>query len=247
MKKKQKSKRPPIRPGRKHQDRFARAGAAREERSDLSRVLALSDGVFSIVITLLIFEVKVPTAPDASHHFTQVELLRALGGSVPKLISYVATFLVIGIYWTGHQGVFKHIVHFDRGLLWLNNLFLMCVCFMPFPTALLGSYWDTQVGVVTYGLSLCLTGASLALLWRYATHGHRLVAPSLGADVIALGHKRILMAPLAALISILVSSVNLQLSLAVYALAGIAYLIPSRLDKHTYERHAPGDGITDVG
>ncbi len=215
--------------------RFQHAQSGLEAKADLSRILALSDGVFAIVITLLIFEIKVPTSADPSHRLTQPELVNGLLATAPKLISYVATFFIIGIYWTGHHGLFKHVMLYDRKLLWLNNLFLMCVCFMPFPTALLGTYWDTQIGVVMYGLSLCLCGGALDLLWHHATKNHRLVSKNLSRDVIDLGHKRILMAPAAALGSMALSLVSPKLSLIVYVLAAVAYLRPSRLDKHTYQ------------
>lgn len=198
---------------------------------DLSRMLALSDGVFSIVITLLIFDIKTPVPPLGSS-FGDAELVSALLALSPKFLTYIGTFLVIGVYWVGHQAVMRHVLSYDRAFVWLNILFLMCVCLMPFPTSLLGSYWKSQVAVVIYGSSLVLTGGALSLLWWYATSHHRLVAPTLDQKVIALGYQRLLMAPLAAMISILVSPLSVKLSLGIYLLAGAAYFLPSRIDRH---------------
>ena len=224
--------------GKVHKEKSPKNSApSLSERADLSRILALSDGVFAIVITLLVFELKVPMATSTGEPLTQRELISQLIDLTPKLASFAATFIVIGVYWTGHHGVFKHIIHYDRGLLWMNNLFLMCVSFMPFPTALLGTYWYTQVGVTVYGLSLFFSGASLALLWRYATNNRRLVEPNLENRIINLGHQRILIAPIAAMMSILVSTVSPIYSLWVYLFAGFAYLIPSRLDPHSYSKN----------
>ncbi|MFN8388717.1 MAG: TMEM175 family protein [Bdellovibrionota bacterium] len=201
---------------------------------DLSRLHSLSDGVFAIVITLLIFDIKVPL-PTNGDLFSEQQLAQALIALAPKFLSYMATFIVIGVYWTGYQAVLRHVLYYDRAFLWINIVFLMCVCIMPFPTSLLGSYWRLKVAVAAYGLSLIATGGSLALLWRYASHNHRLVPKSLDRKVIELGHQRILMAPLAGMLSILVSPVSVKLSLWIYVLAGAAYFFPSRIDRKLSE------------
>ncbi|MBP9837766.1 MAG: DUF1211 domain-containing protein [Proteobacteria bacterium] len=201
------------------------------EKLNLNRILALSDGVFSIVITLLIFEVRLPSSVDTNIRIGDMELVQNIIQITPKLFSYIATFILIGIYWTGHHGIFKHIVKHNRGLIWLNNFFLMCVCFMPFPTYILGNYYYLQTAVILYGSCLILTGSSLYLLWSYATTNRRLVESKLPDSIITIGKQRIMMAPLVGLFSILISFYSPQLSLWFYVAGLILYLMPSRIDK----------------
>jgi uncharacterized membrane protein len=64
--------------------------------------------------------------------------------------------MVILMYWMAHHSTFRVIRRYDRGLIWLNSLFLMCIAFLPFPTSLLGEYGNHQLAVVTYAGSLAL-------------------------------------------------------------------------------------------
>src|SRR5215472_5717262 len=114
-----------------------------------------------------------PNAPDT-------ELTRRLIEMTPKLFSYVISFAVVGIYWVGHHNLFHFIIRADRTLLWLNNLFLLCVGFIPFPAALLGAYGTRRVAIIVYGMSLVFTGVTLVLIWLYATRNRRLVDHELG-------------------------------------------------------------------
>lgn len=193
----------------------------------LARIAALSDGVFSIVITLLVFDLKLPAT------VTVETLNRDVAALLPKFAAYVLTFFIIGIYWIGHHGVMRHIVRYDRAYLWKNIVFLLFVAFLPFPTSLLGSFPAMQLSSVMYGLTLIGSGLALRGLWRDATESHRLVDPGLDARIIALAHQRILLAPLAAFVSIVVSFVSVKASVAIYLIAGVAYFFPSRLDRHS--------------
>jgi uncharacterized membrane protein len=107
------------------------------------RIIALSDGVFAIVITLLVLEIKVPEVANS-------ELSAAIVEIIPKILSHVISFVVLGIYWIGHHNMFMHIKRHDRILLWLNILFLLCVASMPFPTGLIVQYIDQQLAIVVY-------------------------------------------------------------------------------------------------
>ena len=107
-----------------------------------SRIEAFSDGVFAIVITLLVIDLKVPQiAGDIS-----VELGSRLFDLWPKLLSYLLSFVIVGVYWVAHHHVFHYICRVDRIALWLNLFFLMSVAFVPFPTALLGEYGSYRPG-----------------------------------------------------------------------------------------------------
>lgn len=83
-----------------------------------NRIETLSDGVFAIVITLLILEIRVLEIPEA---LIETQLLHKLLELWPKYLSYVTSFLVIGIYWVAHHNVFHYVKRSDRVLPWLNN------------------------------------------------------------------------------------------------------------------------------
>jgi uncharacterized membrane protein len=95
-------------------------------------VLALSDGVFAVVITLLVLEIHVPELTQGQ------SLAEALREVRPSFNAFVVTFILTGMYWVGHRDLFALIRRTDRGLVWLNILYLLPVCLLPFGASLLG-------------------------------------------------------------------------------------------------------------
>lgn len=130
-----------------------------------TRIQAFSDGVFAIVITLLIIDLKIPQLAGES--------AGELGGRLfelwPKLLSYVLSFVIVGVYWVMHHHIFHYIQRTDRIALWLNIFFLMSVAFVPFPTALLGEYGSNQLVVIIYGVNV-MVSRLLLLVCGYMPH-----------------------------------------------------------------------------
>ena len=127
-----------------------------------NRVEALSDGVFAIVITLLILDIRVP---DVEYN----QLLSSLIAVLPRIFAYIISFGVIGVYWLAHHQSLQLIGKLNGFLIWLNFLYLLAVSFMPFPTALLGRYPMQPIPIVIYGLNLIVantTGLALTLYLR---------------------------------------------------------------------------------
>lgn len=134
--------------------------AQRADRDDNSRVLALSDGVFAIALTILVLGIGVPKG------------VPSVSGAVldlwPKLLSYAISFVVIAIFWMAHHRVFRDLTGHDGALLWLNVVFLLLIGFLPFPVALLGEYGDQAFAVIFYDLSMIVTSLTLLGLSLYA-------------------------------------------------------------------------------
>ena len=151
----------------------ARSGESEAGR-ELDRVVNFSDGVFAIVITLLVLDIRVPDIPEG---LISQELPSRILDLEPKFLSYVISFLVIAIYWQAHHRVFRPIRSYDSTLLWLNVLFLMAISFLPFPTSLLGEYGEEQLSVVIYATTAAVASLLLVSISWYATSEHRLVAP----------------------------------------------------------------------
>ena len=129
-----------------------------------SRLEAFSDGVFAIVITLLVLDIRFPEV-DYSQFW------ETLNSIVPRILAYVMSFGIIGIYWVTHHNSMHAMRKTDRGFLWLNILLLLCVSFIPFPTSLLGRYPFQAGPIIIYGATLIvsnLTGYIMILyVWRH--------------------------------------------------------------------------------
>lgn len=132
------------------------------DRTD--RVEALSDGVFAIVLTLLVLQFRVPNIPADR---VGSELPGALAAQRTVFFSYLLSFFVVGIYWIIHHNLFQEIVRHDRLLLYANLVFLLAISFLPFPTELLGVY-STRLTWTLYALNLAMVGFALTALWWYA-------------------------------------------------------------------------------
>jgi uncharacterized membrane protein len=124
------------------------------------RAEALSDGVFAIVITLLILDIRVP---DVDYS----QLAAALVAMLPRIYAYMISFGVIGVYWLAHHQSFQLVSKLNGYLIWLNLVYLLTVSFMPFPTALLGRYPMQPIPIVIYGLNLILANVTGLLLTVY--------------------------------------------------------------------------------
>ena len=199
------------------------------------RINALSDGVFAIVITLLVLELKVP---EIQAHLVSEELPVALREILPKVISHAFSFVVLGIYWVGHHNMFMHIKRHDRVLLWLNILFLMFVASMPFPTGLVVQYGQERWSLIVYAAILSAAGGSLDLIWWYATKNRRLVNPDMDDDFVAFVHRRVLIAPLIYLIALGVSFLSVFAAKLLFVITALLYIFPNPLDHyHHKEAH----------
>ncbi|WP_255149605.1 TMEM175 family protein [Halorarius halobius] len=173
------------------------------EAAETDRLLALSDGVIAIAITLLVLEITVPEAPLG----TETARIQAVVFDqwVP-FVGYVVGFLVVGNYWILHRRVFVHIEEHDQGVLWLNLLFLLFVAFVPYGASVFSTYPD-QLGVSFIAALLALTGLSLAVLWLYASR-KRLLEAGLTSRLVGIQAARFLASPIVFLLSIVVAAVD---------------------------------------
>jgi uncharacterized membrane protein len=183
-----------------------------EKGTDSGRVLALSDGVFAVAITLLVLTIQVPNLPPTSSLITlNTQLLDSLLALWPTVLGYIISFLVVGAYWRAHRHIFRHIKRYDAAFLTLNLLLLLTVSFLPLPTGVIGRYPGSWVAVVFYALSLALTGVMTFLLWWYASRAYRLIDAHLEKNIIRYYEIRFLIPPAIFLLSIGLAFVNILL------------------------------------
>jgi uncharacterized membrane protein len=199
-----------------------------------NRLEALSDGVLAIVVTLLVLdfgqaERTIAEMPGCSHQ----QMLAYLAGLWPRVLGYVLSFVLIVIYWILHHVMFHHIHRVDRGLLWLNALFLMTVAFLPFPAALLADFifHESNVIVVLYGAAHLVVGLSLAAMWMYAARGARLLTDGVDRETVRLVTRTALTSPALYAAGIALSFVSIPAGIVVYAIAPTIFILPGQLDR----------------
>ncbi len=151
-------------------------------------MLAFSDAVFAIAMTLLVVGIEIPDLSDAD---SVGELADALSDDLAAFISFVISFLVIGRYWVAHHAFFSRLAAVDNGLIGINLIYLLFIAFLPFPTGLLGNFFDNPLSIVVYATTWrssvrwrwCSTGTLATTLRQDADARGRL---SLGDDALAL-------------------------------------------------------------
>lgn len=168
------------------------------------RVVFFSDAVFAIVITLLVLEIKPPHLGEHS----EAALNHALIELIPKFTGFAISFLIVGVMWIEHHRIFRHITHYDAGLLWRNLLMLLCVSFVPFPTALFSEFFWSRTAFILYTASFA--GAALAKLWvwRYASGKGKLLATDVSENTVKRISRRSLAVPIACGLAIALSFIS---------------------------------------
>ena len=137
-----------------------------------ARVEAFSDGVLAIVITLLVLELHVPHLFNAVSGREAWEALRLL---TPKFASFLLSFAYVAVFWVNHHHFFDLVEDASPGLVWLNNLLLLFLCFVPFPTAFIGEYPANPAALALFALVLMGAGLAFTAMWRYAARRGLLV------------------------------------------------------------------------
>jgi uncharacterized membrane protein len=187
-----------------------------KETIEFARIVAFTDGVFAIAITVLVLGIDVPEQlPDANLHDFLLD-------SWPQLFAYFLSFAVIGRFWLSHHRVFSTLHDFDRRLLVLNLVYLSFVVLIPFPTNLLGEYGSEADAVVLYAFVIGSASLLSTLMLRSALHrGH--VAPGQRTDAaeMASGARSAALVFYASIPIALLSPVAAQLFWLVLALGGL--------------------------
>ena len=148
-----------------------------KEGEETDRVEAFSDGVFSVAITLLIWEFKVSEMPQAATNYT---LFRALLGFWPSLLALILSFSTVLTMWTNHHDYFELLDGVDRRLLFANGFLLLTITFVPFPTAVLARYINGQsanAAAAFYCGTYVAINVGYNLLWYSSAHKRRLIKP----------------------------------------------------------------------
>ncbi len=130
-----------------------------------SRIEALSDGVFSIAMTLLVLKLEVP---EVMHHSSNADMLAQLLAMTPAFMTYVVTFLIAGGFWYLQHLLFHFIRHADSPFVWMNLIFLMLVALLPFSAGLMAHLLIHPVSQLFYYGNHIAIALLLSVQWEYA-------------------------------------------------------------------------------
>jgi len=143
---------------------------------ETDRIIGLTDGVVGISMTLLVLTLSVPVVKEIAD---SEGLWPEMRGLWRETLAYLTSFFIIGLLWSYHHLVFRHIRRANGTLLFLNMLFLLSVSLMPFSSALVANNWDERLAAIVYGANLFLAASGVAAAFAYATYRRRLVDPDL--------------------------------------------------------------------
>jgi len=194
------------------------------QASDTGRIETFSDGVFAIAITLLIIEIGVPHAEGTESLFDE------LVQEWPSYLGYATSFLVIGTVWANHHNRFRLISGSDHILLFLNIVFLMCVAFIPFPTALLAEYIRKEEYRITaaavYSGTLAVTAVFFTVLWLYAAADYRLVDRTVDPLLLRAMTRRYVFGMLLYILAFALAFLSPAASLALIVILALIFVLP---------------------
>jgi uncharacterized membrane protein len=203
---------------------------------DPARVLGLSDGVFAIIITLLVLEIQVPDLAGGQ------TLREALAEVRPSFIGFLISFVVVAISWAGHRDLFAHIRRTDRGLVWLNIVYLLPLCLLPFGAALISRFDRDPVGLRMYGLVLLLIAVTRLAVRLYATNRPHLLFELINRRTRTKGAVIATVPAILYTFAILISETSPTAGLAIYAAVPVVYFMGLFLDRSIAR---PGSGEDD--
>jgi uncharacterized membrane protein len=187
------------------------------------RVEAFSDGVIGVAITLLVLEIKVSdTAPG-----NDAALWAALAGTLPALAAWAVSFLFVLVFWVAHHSLFAELERADRGVFWLNGLFLLTICFTPFATSLSVRHPWSVPATFLLSFTMLVTALSFSLLRWYASFYAQLTRPTEEA-VLRGAMRRSLLGPCLYALACALAFVWSPLALAIQALVVTFYILPSQ-------------------
>jgi uncharacterized membrane protein len=190
------------------------------------RLEAFSDGVLAIIITIMVLELKVPHGADPP----------ALAPLIPVFLSYVLSFVYVGIYWSNHHHLFQAVKHVAGRTLWANLHLLFWLSLIPFVTGWMGENHFAAWPVACYGAVLLCAAVAYFILARVLISHHgrdSAIAKALGRDF----KGKVSVAFYAAAIPL--SFVSPWLACALYVLVAVMWLIPDRRIEHTLAGRTP--------
>ena len=198
------------------------------EFTGIERMGAFCDGVFAIALTLLVLELRVPSADVVARD----GLWRALSGHWSSYGAFALSFWIIGIMWANHHSLFRYIGRTNHIFSMLNLALLFFTVVLPFPTAVLATYLPSAEArtpaTVLYGANLIATAICYNLLWRYAIEGRRLLRPDADQKLVDAVTAEYRLGPILYGAATLLAFVSVWVSLGIHGFLAAMFLLPNK-------------------
>ena len=195
--------------------RFAQGGLR------LNRTEAFSDGVFAIVVTLLVLALKVPILHDRA---SVSELDHRLIDLVPKFLSWLISFVIVCKFWLNHHHLLTFARHATYGMIWLNSIFLMGQAFIPFPTALMGEFPTNPLAVSLFGAVMAVNTLLFIALQSYIIGN--VLKPELVSAVVPHLTRKSFVGVISYLLGAAATLLNVHVAFVLYALTPLFFIAP---------------------
>ena len=202
--------------------RMLRGNAGR----DTDRLEAFTDAIIAIAITLLVLDIKVPSR-EANE--SNQALWHALGDIWPNYFGYALSFIVLGIMWVNHHHIFQYIARTNHTFMIINVFFLLCVSFLPFPTALVAEnigHEGAQTATIVYTGWFVVTAIFYNLIWRYPQRAG-LIDEAADPAAIAAINRAFNLGPPSYFIAFVVAFISPTASLIIMTTLAMLYALPS--------------------
>ena len=179
------------------------------------RLTAFSDGVIAIIITIMVLELKVSHGADWA----------VLAALAPNFVAYVLSFVYVAIYWNNHHHLLHTVSRVDALILWANSFLLFWLSLIPAATAWMGENFLAAIPTAVYGVALLMPAIAYYLLQKAIVHqqgAHSVLAHALGGDIKGK------LSPLLYCAAIVLAFVSPWISIALYVLVAVMWLVPDR-------------------
>ena len=192
-----------------------------------TRLEAFSDGMFAIILTILVLELHVPELENSSFEVFRAAMIQL----APKFFAFLFSFFIIAIFWINHHAIIHHIQKVDTKLLWLNIGLLFFSSLFPFITAFIGDYMLNPFVVALYPLNMALSSVMINALWKHAFVDTDLAPNHMTDEEKRQRLNRDRMALLINLVSAGLAFVWVPITLTIMAVMPFAFVVPEFLSK----------------
>jgi len=192
----------------------------------INRLESFSDGVIAIVITLMIFQIKIPAINENA---TASDVWNSLFTLLPSLVAYVLSFVMVGVLWVNHHQFFHQLKNIDRKLLWYNLHLLFWMCIIPIPTAFLGLHFQKPEATALYGFTMFMTAVAFAIMREYVHKSEHLLIDHLSNTLRKKLRRKLLMTVGLYFISIFTGYISIYIPISIFVLVIVMYFMPQNI------------------
>lgn len=182
-----------------------------------SRLDQLADGIFAIVMTLLVFDIRVPSLVSG---MTDTFLISSILSMYPLFLSYILSFSLLFTYWRSHHVIASVLAkNIDISFSTINGVFLFLVALVPFSSHLLGEYIDSKVAIIVFAINIVLIGLVLFRMRKYAIKSDTIENTPFTKTEDEHANMHILFPVISAIIAITVSFYNTNIAIVLFTIA----------------------------